>query len=222
VALLLILEDVGHEIRLPEIGVGCFVGIEKINHRFVQMALVSLQRNQVISFLINDLRRHFLLTAHGVQRHDAALDIEQPQQFRQHRDLVTLVRGVDRSKDDSALVAERVDDVERAVPLALATAPAALPVNRDQPFDVPVQETHPACKTVPKPFGIQRHENVAVGVFAGDAILEGKDHLQHPPLGPAGIRHVIVTLSATQQGHHRHQQDLVERVADVLTCARIG
>ena len=113
VALLLILEDVGHEIRLPKIGVGCFVGIEKINHRFVQMALVALQRNQVISFLINDLRRHLLLTAHRVQGHHAALDLEHPQELGQHRDLVALVRGVDRSKDGAALVAERVDDVER-------------------------------------------------------------------------------------------------------------
>ena len=64
-----------HDIRLP-------VFFEKKLHIIMKSSLISLERQDVIRPLVNDLSGNFFLAAHGVGSHDAALKVESFHEFR--------------------------------------------------------------------------------------------------------------------------------------------
>ena len=219
--LLLVLVDIGLKIRLTKTGITLLVGLKEFSHIDVQIALVAFERYQIISFLINDLGRDWLLASHRVKRYDASLYIQRSKQLRQHRNLVAFVRGIDAREHHAALAAIRIDYRKHRVPLDRSGPAARLPINRDQPFHVPVQKPHPLGKTIPELPRVQQHQYIPERVLAGDAVLKCKILLQPSALRPAGIDHVGVAAAPAQQADHCYKQNLVERVADVSAGARV-
>jgi hypothetical protein len=63
---------------------------DQIAHLLVERGLIALDREQVISALVDDLFGDLALTAHRIDAHHQTLDVQGFEQLRDGRDLVAL------------------------------------------------------------------------------------------------------------------------------------
>ena len=103
---------------------------------FPQLGLVLLDRQNIVRALFDDLARDFLLAAHGVDGHDAALDFQRLEEFGDGGYLVGMVVGFDLSERDAVGGRPRAYHVDGGFAVRLVGgAPDGLAVNRrDLPF----------------------------------------------------------------------------------------
>jgi hypothetical protein len=76
-----------------ELGRSCPVKV--VLNLLVQRALIALKGQYIIPTLINDLFSNLLLTAHGINGHNAIFDLNQPEQLRDGGDLIRFIINTD-------------------------------------------------------------------------------------------------------------------------------
>ena len=99
-----------------------------------QGALVVLERENIVSLLVEDLARDGALAPHRVNGHDGAVDCQHVQQFRDRHDLVRLLRHLDLAKHQPLARREGGNHMDGGfLPLFLIRAAHRLAVDRDHP-----------------------------------------------------------------------------------------
>src|SRR3984885_16116456 len=78
-----------------------------------ERALISLQGENVIGFLVDDRLRDIALTAHRVDRHDRPLDRQHAQQFGNGDDLVGFFPYLHLTENEPLARSESRHDVDR-------------------------------------------------------------------------------------------------------------
>lgn len=82
------------------ISVALFLGILKEQfHLFMETALIALEGKNVVGALIDYLPDDLLLAPQGVSGHNASLDVESLEQFRDYGDFIGFVVGLHLSQD---------------------------------------------------------------------------------------------------------------------------
>src|SRR5919202_4291811 len=90
-----------------------------------------IQPQEIVSALGPDPRGDVLLTAHSVERHDAAVEMQSVEQFGNGGDLVRLAIDLALTEHQPLITGPGADQVQRAMIVATAAgAPNGLTVDR--------------------------------------------------------------------------------------------
>ena len=133
-----------------------------------ERALIALQGEDVIGFLVDDRLRDVALAAHRVDGHDRPLlDRQHAQQLGNGDDLVGFFPDLDLTENEPLARGESRHDVDRALgvflPLgSLRTGPArGLAVDGDHFGRNSGLRRHPGDKATPEWLGVERGQDVA-------------------------------------------------------------
>src|SRR5215211_1573568 len=94
--------------------------LEMLAHSPKGAAVIGLEHQEIVSALGPDLRGDVLLTAHRIQRHDAALQVQGLQQLRDRDDLIRLAVDGALAKRQSLFACPSTDHVQRPMIVAAA------------------------------------------------------------------------------------------------------
>src|SRR3954452_14031043 len=104
--------------------------LELLAHSPKGAAVIGLEHQEVVGALGPDLRGDVLLAAHGVQRHNATLQVQGLQQLRDRDDLIRLAVDCALTKRQSLFAGPSADHVQRPmIVAAAASAPDGLAVH---------------------------------------------------------------------------------------------
>ena len=92
---------VGHPVKAQRLR-----PLEQVSDALVELTLVLLHRQDVIGPAVCDLLGNLPLAAHGVNGHDAAVQIQQVQQLGNGGDLIGLLRRPDLPQRQGVCVAQ--------------------------------------------------------------------------------------------------------------------
>src|SRR3954466_6219423 len=187
-----------------------------------QRALIALQREHVIGFLVHDLLCDVALAAHGIDGHDRTLDRQHVQQFGNSDDLVGLFRDLPLTQHEPLAGCEGRNHVDRRDAVLLsARPPRGLAITGNHPVRRSGQCSDPGDKASLELLGVEHCQDVAEMIVCWRAVLEWTEAAQK------------LALLATEQGdvdkgfrpgEHREQtekEDLVERVGYLALLARV-
>jgi len=122
-----------------------------IAHRGKDLALIGLERDQIIGAPFEDLAGDRLLAAHRVQGHDAALEIQRVEHFRDCSNLVRLVADLALAEHQPPLAGPGADDMQRALIAATVEGTAhRLAINGD---DLPIHANRKGLRPGCEPAG---------------------------------------------------------------------
>jgi hypothetical protein len=142
-----------------------------VQDALVQTALVAFDCQDVVSAVApagNGLG-DFLLAAHGIDGHDAALEMEHPDQFWQGGNLVALLLNSQLAQDQAIGAGPGADHVHWAV-APVAGSPEGLAVQRHHvPGDLLPHPVGPAQEGFLECLRVEHLENPVEGVVGRDA-----------------------------------------------------
>src|ERR1700692_381348 len=151
----------------------CKTGFQAmIAHRGKDLALIGLERDEIIGAPFEDLADDRFLAAHRVQGHDAALEIQRVEQFRNGSNLVRLIADLALAEHQAPLARAGADDMQRALIAATVEGTAhRLAIDGD---DLPIHANRkglrPGCETTLKIRWVDQHEDTAEGVMGRNAV----------------------------------------------------
>ncbi len=195
--------------------------LEEPLHILVQLTLIALEPQHVVSTALDDLPGNGVLAAHGVDAYRRSLEIKHPEQLGDRGDLVALLRHRLLGKHDTRLGGEGTDQMQ-CLPVPVATASQGLAIDGDLRAvgqDEPV--TTPALKALPKLPGVERTEDAAQGVVARYPVLEGQVLAQQLEPGPTEGLDLVPPFAAGEHPADRGQQDLGQGMEACSLHARV-
>ena len=157
--------EVEHGLLGPHVQLAEMVDIRE------QMALVFLDRQDLVALLLGDLLRDLRLAAHGIHG-DAASDFQQRQQSRDRCNLLTVIIHFLLRQEQAVITRPGADHVNRAPSLRLIHRAAqffAIDGNDLSLGDL-MDCFHPGHKTGLKGIGFQPAEHAPKGVMRWNAI----------------------------------------------------
>ena len=87
--------------------------VEHLSHVIVELGLVLLERQNIVSSLLYDRRRYLLLTPHCVNGHCAARHVQSLEQFGNRCDLVGVIVYLDLTENQAIGGCPRAHHVDR-------------------------------------------------------------------------------------------------------------
>src|SRR4051812_19383195 len=199
----------------------CLLLGDKQLNVLAQRALIALQREHVIGFLVHDLLCDVALATHGIDGHDRTLDRQHVQQFGNSDDLVGLFRDLHLTQHEPLAGCEGRNHVDRRDAVLLsARPPRGLAINGNHPVRRSGQCSDPGDKASLELLGLEHCQDVAEMIVCWRAVLEWTEAAQK------------LALLATEQGdvdkgfrpgEHREQtekEDLADRVGYLALLAR--
>lgn len=188
----------------------------------LQTRLVAFDGQQVVGFLLQDLRGDLALAAHRVDADQIAFDQQCVEQLGDGADLVALAIDLLLPQHEAGLRGKRAHQVDRPV-LPVARPAHRLAIDRKRAAahrrDDPA---HPASERVFERARIEDAEHPVEGVVRRDAALELQKALEpgHLVLGPE--RHVFEAVHVAQHRTDGDRQDLPQVMATrIARSARV-
>src|ERR671916_584375 len=180
--------------------------LERLAHSLEGMAVTGLQHQEVVGGLRPDPRGDVLLAAHGVERHDGAVEMQGVEKFGNGGDLVRLAIDLALAEHQSLITGPGADQMERAVIVAAAArAPHGLAVDRHHvALDLARQGPRPPREAGLERVRVDQHEDPPERVVRGDAVRQGQEGLQ-PGLLAAAVE--LDVLPAFRAGITRTSYD---------------
>src|SRR5690242_14388206 len=187
-------------------------------------AMVGLQHQEVVGALRPDPFGDALLTAHRVQRDDAAVEVQGVEQLGDGRDLVRL--AVDRALAERQPAPARpgADQVQRpALVAAAARAADGLAVDRHHlALDPGRQRLRPPREAGLERVRVDQHEHPPEGVVRGDAVRQGQEGLEPGLLAATVELDVLPALGAGDHGADRDRENIDQLVIAPARLARVA
>src|ERR671914_2560623 len=166
--------------------VGGLGGREVLFHRLMQRTLIPLESQHVITALIDDSLRQGSLATHGIDGHDAPVQVQQRQQLWDGGDRVRFLLGRFLSEHQPIGVHPGADPVQWiAVLRAIPRATGDFAIHRDhftralRPY--PLGPTH---KATPKAFRGQPGDDLGNTVMGRHTVSQGNESPQPLQLEP--------------------------------------
>src|SRR5215470_9688226 len=201
------------QVVLEPLEVGGEGGLEGGDDVRLQRRLVALDLQQVVGPALADGLGNVRLAAHGVDAHQRALQLQQPQQPGDGGDLVGLVLNGHLPQRQAAHPGPGADYVQAglAQPAAAAQRLAVdLDVVQAQPG---AGGADPGGEAALEDVGGEVAEDVAEGVVRRDAVRQGQPQRQQPvALGPAEGGDVLEALGPRQGRAQGDRQDVAQQV----------
>ena len=178
-----------------------------------ERALVALQGEDVIGFLVEDRLRDVTLAAHRVDGYDRTLDLQHAQELGDGDDLVGLLPHLDLAEYETLSRGESRHDVDRTLEIllllrSLRTGPAhGFAVDGDDFGRNPGLRRDPGDKATLEGFGVQGRQNVAQVIMRGRSIRERSEASQKSQFQPAKSSDVGDRLRPGDDGEQAQQQD---------------
>ena len=192
-----------------------------------ERALIALQGENVIGFLVDDRLCNFALAAHRVDGHDRSLDRQHAQQLGNGDDLVGFFSHRDLTENETLARGESRHDVDRTLGVhlllgGLRAGPApGLAVDRDQFGRNSGQRRDPGDKATPERLGVERGQDVAQVVVRRRSVLEGSEASEKGQLVPAEPGYIRDRLRPGDDGEQAQQQNLIERIFDLAALPNV-
>src|SRR3954451_23647793 len=179
---------------------------EMSTHGLEGVAVIGLQRQEIVGTLRPDPGGDLLLASHSIERHDAAVEMQGVEQLGDGGDLVRLAVDLALTEHQSLIARPGTDEMQRAVIVAAAAGtPDGLAVDRHHlALDLARQGLCPSRKTALERVRIEQHEDPPERIVRGDTVWQGQEGLQ-PSLLAAAVKFDV--LPAFRAGDYRAYRD---------------
>ena len=179
---------------------------------FPQPRLILLDRQDVVRALFDDLARDLRPAAHGVYRHDAALDFQRLEEFGDGCYLIGMVVGFDLSKRDAVGCRPRAYHMDGGFALRLVGgAPDGFAVNRhDLPFGGFPNPLCPFDEEVLEVSGVDDGKDAPEGVVGRYSIGEFEEGLEPVEFGVSEGFDIDPAVGARDDGADGDRDDVAE------------
>src|SRR5215207_4606461 len=197
--------------------------VEMLDDSLVAQRVIGLENQQVVGPARQDLLGDCGLAAHGVQRHDAVLQCELVQQFRDRCDLVRRLVNTTLAQHEALLARPGAHQVQGgSLPAAIERAPERLAIDGDHLALKAVHErADPGREPALEGIGIDEHEHTPEGIVRGNAGWQIQEGAQPCQLAAAVERDVVPALSTADYGADRNHQNVDQAMLDFALAARI-
>jgi hypothetical protein len=196
---------------------------EGLADALAQGRLVVFERQHVVGALLDDLTGDRRLAAHRVQRDDRVLEVEQPQQDWDRRDLVRL--RVDRRLGDDQIVGRRpgADQMERALPTPpIVRPPQRLAIHGDDLFARCADDgCDPGQEAAAQLLRVQSRKHPAKRVVRGDPARQRQERPQPRFLRTPKRRHMHPVVGPADHRTQRDRHDVDEAMLLQVVASRI-
>src|SRR3954465_2740943 len=187
-------------------------------------AVVGLQPQEIVGTLRPDPRGDVLLTAHGIERHDGAVEVQGVEQLGDGGDLVRLAIDLALTEHQPLITGPGADQVQRAVIVAAAAgAPDGLAVNRHHlTLHLTRQGLCPAREAALERVRIDQHEDPPERIVRGNTVRQVQEGLQ-PILLAAPVKlDVLPAFRASDHRTHRDDENVDQPMIALACYSRIG
>jgi len=168
--------------------------------------------------LLSDL----LLAAHGIDRDDAPLQVQDLDECWDGRDLVALLIDCTLAKHHAVHGGSGADHVKGRFALR-KRGPEGLPIQgHDIARNLLPHIADPGEEAFPKSLGIKQDEDPVERVRARHAVGQGKEGLEPVPLGFGETMDVLPTVGPTKHGQYGYEEDIEEDMPLTAYAAGIG
>jgi hypothetical protein len=159
-----------------------FLLVDKgILNRLQQTRLIAFDRQQIIRLLADDLAGYCLLTPHGIDADQKALEIEGVEQFWNGRDLVAFARHLLLPEHQPQFRRKGADHVDRLFAARTGTA-HRFTIDGDRSIQLRDHLTHPTPEAGLKTLRVEQAKDAQERVLRRNAVLE-----RHEPPQPAFV-----------------------------------
>ena len=201
--------------------IGFLLGHEEFDI-FAQRALITLQGQDIIGFLVHDLLGDGTLATHRVDGDDGAFDVHHLEQLGNGDDLVGLFGDLDLSEHQALTRGEGRDHVDCCFSAFLMVRSAQrLAIDRDHIRRNAGQRGNPADEAALEMLGVERGEDVAEVVVRGRSFAKRPKPAQEGELLAPEARDIDECLRPGQHRQQAQQQHLVERIHHLAALASI-
>src|SRR4051794_27097921 len=183
------------------------------------MAVIGLQRQEIVGALRPDPRGNVLLASHRIERHDSAVEMQGIEQLGDSGDLVRLAVDLALAEHQSLITGPGTDQMQRSVIVAAAAgAPDGLAVDRHYlALDLARQRLCPTCEAALERVRIDQHEDSPERIVRGDTVRQVQKSLQ-PSLLAAPVKlDVLPAFRASDDRTHRDHEN-VDQPMIALAC----
>ena len=201
---------VRHPVKTPGLG-----SLEQVSDALMQPALVLLHRQHVVGPARYDLLGDLPLAAHGVDGHDAAIQVQHLQQLWDGGDLIGLLLGLDLAQGQVILRGPGADQVYGPlVPRRIIGPSGRLAVNghhltRQQLGD----GLGPGYEAILQLHWVQAGEHIAKGVVGWDTVGQFQEGLKPGQLALAEEFYVDPGIGAADGGTNGNGNDVHQLMA---------
>src|SRR5215207_4486882 len=197
--------------------------VEMLDYSLVAQRVIGLENQQVVGPARQDLLGDCGLAAHGVQRHDAVLQCELVQQFRDRCDLVRRLVNTTLAQHEALLARPGAHQVQGgSLPAAIERAPERLAIDGDHLALKAVHErADPGREPALEGIRVDQHEDAPEGVVRGNAVWQVQEGAQPRQFAAAVERDVVPALSTSDHGADCNHQNINQAMLDVALAARI-
>src|SRR5215217_1833029 len=197
--------------------------VEMLDYSLVGQRVIGLENQQVVCPARQDLLGDCGLAAHGVQRHDAVLQRELVQQFRDGCDLVGRLMDAALAQHEALLARPGTHEVQGgSLPAAIERAPERLAINGDHLALKAVHEgADPGREPALEGIGIDEHEHAPEGIVRWNAVGQVQEGAQPRQFAAAVEGDVVPALGTGDHGADRNHQNVDQAVLDFALAARV-
>ena len=147
--------------------------LEVLLHYRVHVPLVGLEAQHVVRPMSVQLFGDGFLAAHGIDGDDAALQMQQPQQLGNGRDLIALAINLALAQQEPHVGGPGADQMQRPGCIALAAAAHALAVDGHRALHLACHLGQPLPAGQLQLLGIEQAKHAREGVVRGNAAGQG-------------------------------------------------
>ncbi|CAM3901610.1 hypothetical protein POHY109586_24440 [Polaromonas hydrogenivorans] len=187
----------------------------------VQVAVVALEVEHVVRFTVHDGFGDGLLTPHGVNGDDAALDAQQLEQLGNGGDFVGLFVRLHLPQQHAGLARPGAHDMQRRLS-AMARAAHALAINGHHALDLAGNALQPVDAYFLQRLRVNELEHPAKRVVRGNAIGQLQKRGEPFLLCLAKLHHVNPVIGPADNRAQRNHQNVHQFMAPCALDARIG
>ena len=190
----------------------------------VQGGLISLEGEQVVAALIDDLPGDLPLAADRIDGDDRALEREHFQELRDCGDLVRLAIDGQLAEHQALVGRPGGDQMQRRAARGAVERPAqGLAVDRHHASGAFGKAPHEGQETVVELDRVEQTKDAAEGVMARDAMVQPQELAQKRLLRATEQRHIRAVLAAAQHCAEGNHQNLLQIVyANKRNCGNGG
>src|ERR1700722_1531087 len=183
--------------------------------------LILFDREHVVAAAFDDLRGNLLLTAHRVDGHQGAVNVQEFQQLGNRRNFIGLLLHRHLAQAQRIRRGPGADDVQGLQTAdAGATQRLAIDGNRRQAKCL-MQGIHPGAEASLKPLRTQTLKHTLKGVMRRNAVGQTQEFLEPILAALAKSHDLLPIIAATDGGTERDRDDVQQQMLAAANAARI-
>ena len=207
-------------VRRPGASAGV-LALEPRGHLTMQVWVVGLEAEHVVRFAVHNRLGNGLLAPHGINRHDAALDAQQLEEFGDGGDFIGLLVRLHLPEQHAGFTRPGAHEVQRRLPV-VARAAQCFAINGHHALHLSGDALQPADAHLLQRPGVDQLKHPPERVVRGNPVGQLQKRGKPVLFCLAKLHHIHPVIGSADDRAQRDHQQIHQLVAPRALDARIG